>query len=142
MPMADDRMDISVRAHDPADVEFTQLPSSREVAELIDSEIAASERNTENELAHLADEEPAKAETPNADPAKATGGVAVNPALDCYALKDLMAKDSLPANVNLRIREEYLSVEEFTRCFECEYSDFKAKPEWKQQQMKKKVGLF
>ena len=29
--MADDRMDISVRAHDPADVEFTQLPSSREV---------------------------------------------------------------------------------------------------------------
>ncbi|XP_052812817.1 advillin-like isoform X2 [Mya arenaria] len=60
-----------------------------------------------------------------------------------YPLSELQgATEELPAGVDPKTKEMYLSQEEFQSVFGMTYTDFLSKPIWKQQALKKSAGLF
>jgi len=59
-----------------------------------------------------------------------------------YTLEQLNHRDKLPASVDFSKSEDYLSDEEFVKVFGMDRGEFKKKPKWKQQEDKKRVGLY
>uniref|UniRef100_T1I6E0 HP domain-containing protein n=2 Tax=Rhodnius prolixus TaxID=13249 RepID=T1I6E0_RHOPR len=61
-----------------------------------------------------------------------------------YPLEILLERDpeKLPSGVDYQHKEIYLSSEEFFDVFGIKYKEFSNLPKWKQEYMKKKVGLF
>ncbi|CAG2224676.1 unnamed protein product [Mytilus edulis] len=50
--------------------------------------------------------------------------------------------EELPSGVDPSCKEIHLSPEDFDRLFKMKYQDFVTKPQWKQQELKKKFGIF
>ncbi|CAH1789863.1 unnamed protein product [Owenia fusiformis] len=61
-----------------------------------------------------------------------------------YSYEDLIKQedDGLPEGIDTGSKEIYLTEEEFQSVFKMSYTDFIAKPQWKQRELKKAVKLF
>ncbi|KAB0798553.1 hypothetical protein PPYR_09546 [Photinus pyralis] len=60
-----------------------------------------------------------------------------------YPIKVLAAaNDCLPGRVDPLRKEVHLTHDDFVSLFKIDYSEFETLPKWRQQEMKKKVGLF
>ncbi|XP_052079404.1 advillin-like isoform X1 [Mytilus californianus] len=60
-----------------------------------------------------------------------------------YPLEQLaVSAEELPNGVDPSCKEIHLSPEDFDRLFKMKYQDFVTKPQWKQQELKKKFGIF
>lgn len=59
-----------------------------------------------------------------------------------FSLEELKERTSLPAGMDMRRLESYLTDDDFMKVFKIERSEFYAQKTWKQNDARKRVGLF
>jgi len=107
------------------------------------AEEAAAKAKAEAEAAAAAEAQAAKAK--EAAPAAPTATAAANGAFKdpaTFSLPYEQLKDQIPAGVDPAKKEQYLSDSEFQKVMGCSRAEFGEMKGWKQQQVKKSLGLF